>query len=30
VPRLRALIRPACAERGLLMVPDADSGAKTL
>jgi predicted MFS family arabinose efflux permease len=30
VPRLRALIRPVYAERGLLVVPDADSGAKTL
>jgi MFS family permease len=30
LPRLRALIRPVYAERGLLVVPDADSGAKTL
>jgi MFS family permease len=30
LPRLRDLIRPVYAERGLLVVPDADSGAKTL
>ena len=30
LPRLRELIRPVYAERGLLVVPDADSGAKTL
>ena len=30
LPRLRTLIRPVYAERGLLVVPDADSGAKTL
>jgi MFS family permease len=30
IPRLRGLIRPVYAERGLLVVPDADSGAKTL
>jgi MFS family permease len=30
LPRLRVLIRPVYAERGLLVVPDADSGAKTL
>jgi MFS family permease len=30
LPRLRALIRPVYAERGLLVVPDADSGTKTL
>ena len=30
LPRLRALIRPVYAERGLLVVPDADPGTKTL
>jgi MFS family permease len=30
LPRLRALIRPVYAERGLLVVPDADTGTKTL
>jgi MFS family permease len=30
LPRLRQLIRPIYAERGLLVVPDADTGAKTL
>jgi MFS family permease len=30
LPRLRAQIRPIYVERGLLVVPDADSGAKTL
>jgi MFS family permease len=30
LPRLRALIRPVYAERGLLVVPDADAGTKTL
>jgi MFS family permease len=30
LPRLRDLIRPVYAERGLLVAPDADSGAKTL
>jgi MFS family permease len=30
LPRLRAIIRPVYAERGLLVIPDADSGAKTL
>jgi MFS family permease len=30
LPRLRALIRPVYAERGLLVVPDADVGSKTL
>jgi MFS family permease len=30
LPRLRELIRPVYAERGLLVVPDADNGAKTL
>jgi MFS family permease len=30
LPRLRALIRPVYAERGLLVVPDADAGTKSL
>jgi MFS family permease len=30
LPRLRALIHPVYAERGLLVVPDADGGGKTL
>jgi MFS family permease len=30
LPHLRALIRPVYIERGLLAVPDADSGAKTV
>jgi MFS family permease len=30
LPRLRDLIRPVYAERGLLVAPDADTGAKTL
>jgi MFS family permease len=30
LPRLRELIRPVYAERGLLVVPDADSGTKSL
>ena len=30
LPRLRALIHPVYAERGLLVVPDADVGSKTL
>jgi MFS family permease len=30
LPRLRAIIHPLYAERGLLVIPDADSGAKTL
>jgi MFS family permease len=30
LPRLRAIIRPVYAERGLLVVPDADPGGKTL
>jgi MFS family permease len=30
LPRLRALIRPVYAERGVLVVPDADGGVKTL
>ena len=30
LPRLRALIRPVYIERGLLAVPDADAGAKTV
>lgn len=30
LPRLRALIHPVYAERGLLVVPDADGGSKTL
>jgi MFS family permease len=30
LPRLRALIRPVYAERGLLVVPDADTGTKSL
>jgi MFS family permease len=30
LPRLRALIRPIYAERGLLVIPDADTGVKTL
>lgn len=30
LPRLRELMRPVYIERGLLVVPDADSGAKTL
>ena len=30
LPRLRAIVRPVYAERGLLVVPDADTGAKTL
>ena len=30
LPRLRQLIRPVYAERGLLVVPDADSGTKSL
>jgi MFS family permease len=30
LPRLRDLIRPVYAERGLLVVPDGDTGAKTL
>ena len=30
IPRLRSQIRPVYAERGLLVVPDADDGAKTL
>lgn len=30
LPRLRADMRPIYAERGLLVVPDADSGSKTL
>lgn len=30
LPRLRELIRPVYAEKGLLVAPDADTGAKTL
>jgi MFS family permease len=30
LPRLRALIRPIYAQKGLLVVPDADTGTKTL
>jgi MFS family permease len=30
LPKLRAIVRPIYAERGLLVMPDADSGAKTL
>jgi hypothetical protein len=30
VPRLRAIMRPVYAERGLLVIPDADAGVKTL
>jgi MFS family permease len=30
LPRLRTIVHPIYAERGLLVIPDADSGAKTL
>jgi MFS family permease len=30
LPKLRSIVRPIYAERGLLVIPDADSGVKTL